>query len=47
MNQNQTVEFVSYMIYYPIVVAIFILNCFADSYPRNITRLVEEVSMDI
>lgn len=27
-------EYLSYMIYYPLVVAMFLLNCFAEGVPR-------------
>lgn len=30
-------QFVSYMVYYPIVVGMFLLYCFSDSAPKNST----------
>ncbi|XP_049867756.1 multidrug resistance-associated protein 1 isoform X1 [Pectinophora gossypiella] len=34
-NENVQYNFVSYMIYYPLIVLMFVLNCFADLPPRD------------
>lgn len=34
-DENVQYNFVSYMVYYPLVVLMFILNCFADLPPRD------------
>ncbi|XP_065214443.1 multidrug resistance-associated protein 1-like [Planococcus citri] len=39
-ENHNTVEFVSYVIYFPVVLFVFILNCFADSRPRIVKHKV-------
>lgn len=34
-DENVQYNFVSYMIYYPMILLMFILNCFADLPPRD------------
>lgn len=42
-----TFSFVTYMIYYPLVVAMFLLNCFADSEPTFSEYPAAEVSFQM
>lgn len=37
-------EFTSYIIYYPVVLMLFVLNCFADSRPTIVSHRIDKVS---
>ncbi|XP_065205454.1 multidrug resistance-associated protein 1-like [Planococcus citri] len=41
-NARDTIEFATYMLYYPALVMIFVLNCFADSRPRILRHPLDE-----
>lgn len=42
-DENVQYNFVSYMVYYPLVVLMFVLNCFADLPPRDTPYTYEKV----
>ena len=43
-DNHQLVDFVSYVIYYPVVLAVLFLNCFADARPIVQTYPVDKVT---
>lgn len=44
-DEDVKYNYVSYMIYYPLIVIMFILNCFADLPPRDSPYMYEKVSL--
>lgn len=42
-DENVQYNFVSYMVYYPLIVLMFVLNCFADLPPRDSPYQYEKV----
>lgn len=43
-DENVQYSFVSYMVYYPLIILMFVLNCFADLPPRDTPYKYEKVS---
>lgn len=43
-DENVQYNFVSYVIYYPLIVLMFLLNCFADLPPRDSPYIFEKVN---
>lgn len=43
-DENVQYNFVSYMVYYPLIVLMFILNCFADLPPNDSPYKYEKVN---
>lgn len=43
-DKNVQYSFVSYMVYYPLIVLMFVLNCFADLPPRDTPYKYEKVT---
>lgn len=43
-DENVRYQFISYMIYYPLVIIMFVLNCFADLPPRDTPYKFDKVS---
>ncbi|XP_065206730.1 multidrug resistance-associated protein 1-like isoform X3 [Planococcus citri] len=41
-KRHETMEFVSYVIYYPVAIMVLIMNCFADSRPRIVTYPIDK-----
>lgn len=42
-DENVQYNFVSYMVYYPLIVLMFVLNCFADLPPKDSPYQYEKV----
>lgn len=42
-DENVQYNFVSYMVYYPLIILMFILNCFADLPPKDSPYKYEKV----
>jgi len=45
IRSHEVVDFISYVIYYPLVLAILFLNCFADGRPTIQTYPVDKVAL--
>lgn len=44
-DENVKYNFISYMVYYPLIVLMFILNCFADLPPKDTPYKYQKVNM--